>query len=75
MSVSWNAAPVKQNTENSEYTLVAAFEQFKLGWDYHTAKEPVSICANAQQRRGWFAANSAEAAASLPANCADRLGF
>lgn len=66
---------VNVDNDNREYTLLAAFEQFQLGWDYYMAHEPIKVCKNVQQRRGWFAANSAEAAANLPANCADRLGF
>lgn len=57
------------------YSLLAAFEQFQHGWDVYKAKQPVTACQNMQQQRGWFAANSAEAAATLPATSADRLGF
>lgn len=56
-----NTLPVSPNTVNREYSLLAAFEQFRLGWDYFTAKHDVAVCTNVQQRRGYFAALSAQA--------------
>jgi hypothetical protein len=55
--------------------LAWAFEQFKLGHDLFTAREHVTVCLNAQQRRGWYAALDAFAVATLPATSAQRLGF
>lgn len=57
------------------YSLLAAWEQFRLGWDRHIAKQPITACTTLQQRRGYWAALNAEAAANLPATSADRLGF
>lgn len=70
MSVSWN-----QENNNSDYSRRVAWEQFRYGYDLFIAKEPVTNCQNIQQRRGWWAALEAASVASLPANCADRLGF
>lgn len=50
-------APVTDS--NREYTLLAAFEQFRLGWDYCKAGQIVNVCQNMQQRRGYFAALAA----------------
>lgn len=38
------------------YQLLAAYEQFRLGWDYFTTDEPPTVCANAEQKRGYMAA-------------------
>jgi len=38
---------------------VAAWESFRLGQDFFTAREPMSACRNAEQRRGYMAALSA----------------
>lgn len=55
--------------------LLADWEQFKFGFDRHTAGQPIFACTSDEQRRGWCAALRDEAVANLPATCADRLGF
>lgn len=54
---------------------MVAFEQFRLGYDRYVAGDSYFECASAEQRRGYLAANRAEAAATLPATSADRLAF
>ena len=51
-----------------------AYEQFRLGWDYYTARESYASCANAEQRRGYLAANASEAESTI-GGFADRAGF
>lgn len=58
-----------------EPSIMQRWEQYRLGWDYATAKEPYTHCRNAEQRRGYLDACKSEAVATLPANSADRLGF
>lgn len=49
---------------------------YMKGWNlYQFGAKPISACANEMQRRGWLAANKAEAVATLPADVAERLGY
>ena len=37
------------------------FEQYQLGWDFYTAREPLSACKTHEQYKGWWAALNANA--------------
>lgn len=67
-----NSTAPTQNTVNREYTLLAAWEQFRLGFDYFTSGQDVTVCANMQQRRGYFAALAAQADTETYAYLAQR---
>lgn len=58
-----------------EPSIIQRWEQYRLGWDYATAKEPFTYCMSAECRRGYKDACKFEAVATLPVNSADRLGF
>lgn len=55
--------------------LLAAYGSHKAGWNAYVAGESFDRCQNAQERAGWMSALRAESVASLPAACADHLGF
>lgn len=66
---------IQINLAVQDKSLLARWDQFRFGWDIFTAREPLTRCSTDEQRRGWLAALNAAAVATLPANCADRLGF
>lgn len=37
--------------------------QYRIGWNKYASGRPLSACTNEEQRRGWNAANRAQAAA------------
>jgi hypothetical protein len=41
---------------NPAPSVQAQWESFQLGGDLFTAREPLTACRNAEQRRGWMAA-------------------
>ena len=45
-----------------------------IGYALYMAHQPLSACQSADQRRGWLAANAAEAECAT-AGYADRMGF
>lgn len=55
--------------------LLAQYGAHKAGWNAYVAGESFDRCQNAQERAGWMSALRAESVASLPAACADHLGF
>jgi len=55
--------------------LLAAYKEHQAGWDAYEAGESFCVCRNAQAQAGWMSALRAESVASLPAACADHLGF
>lgn len=46
-------------TVNREYTLLAAYREFQVGYELHEKKQDVIYCTSLQQRRGYFAAKAA----------------
>lgn len=58
-----------------EPSIIQRWEQYKYGWDMHTAREPFTRCDSDEQRRGYLDACASEAVATLPVNSANRLGF
>lgn len=71
MSINWNS----DNDKSATNSLLARWESYRYGADLYAAREPLSRCHNAESRRGWWDSLNAEALASLPANCVEKLGF
>ena len=51
----------RRNTQSVATDPSWMWEQFRLGYDYFTAGEQPNVCANAEQRRGWWSALKASA--------------
>lgn len=55
-----NTVIIQPTAANKDYTLLAAWENYQLGWQMHSAGRDVTECRNIQQRRGWQSAFEAK---------------
>lgn len=65
---------IQVNLAVQDKSLLQRWEQYKLGIDFYRAGEPVMRCASAEQLRGWYDSQRAEAEANTP-GYAQKMGW